>query len=78
MRHLIMEIQSYKEDNEQLRKAQEKEQEINEIMLQSLHEKNNGKEPRTETRKNLEREESAERKSSSYNEAQNSEKSGQN
>ena len=51
MRHLIVEIQSYKENNEQLKKAQEKQQEINEILLQSLHEKNNGKEPRTETRK---------------------------
>ena len=73
MRHLIVEIQSYKANNEQLKKAQEKKQEINEILLQSLHEKNNGKEPRTETRKGPEREESAERKSSSSNETQNSE-----
>jgi len=72
-RHLIVEIQSYKENNKQLKKAQEKQQEINEILLQSLHEKNNGKEPRTETRKGPEREESAERKSSSSNETQNSE-----
>ena len=72
MRHLIMEIQSYKGNNEQLKKAQEKQQEINEILLQSLHEKNNGKEPRTETRKGPEREESAKRKSSSSNETQNS------
>ena len=55
MRHLFVEIQSYKENNEQLKKAQEKQQEINEILLQSLHEKNNGKEPRTETRKGPER-----------------------
>jgi len=73
MRHLIVEIQSYKADNEQLRKAQEKQQEINEILLQSLHEKNNGKEPRTETRKGPEREESAEKKESSSNETKNSE-----
>ena len=73
MRHLIVEIQSYKADNEQLKKAQEKQQEINEILLQSLHERNNGKEPRTETRKGPEREESAEKKGSSSNETQNSE-----
>ena len=72
MRHLIVEIQSYKENNEQLKKAQEKQQEINEILLQSLHDKNNGKEPWTETRKGPEREESAKRKSSSSNETQNS------
>ena len=60
MRHLIVEIQSYKADNEQLRKDQEKHQEINEILLQSLHEKNNGKEPRTETRKGRERREKRE------------------
>ena len=46
MRHLIVEIQSYKADNEQLRKAQEKQQEINEILLQRLHENSNGKEQR--------------------------------
>ena len=45
MRHLILEIQSYKMDKEQLKKAQEKQQEINEILLQSLHEINNSKEP---------------------------------
>ena len=73
MRHLIVEIQSYKADNEQLKRAQEKQQEINEILLQSLQEKNNGKEPRTETRKGPEREESAEGKDSSSNETQNSE-----
>ena len=50
MRHLIVEIQSYKENNEQLKKAQEKQQEINEILLQSLHKKNNGKEPWTKTK----------------------------
>ena len=47
MRNLIAEIESFKEDNEQLRKAQEKKQESNEILLQSLHEKNNGMEQRT-------------------------------
>ena len=72
-RHLIVEIQSYKANNEQLKKEQEKQQEINEILLQILHEKNNGKEPRTETRKGPEREESVERKSSSSNETENSE-----
>ena len=35
MSHLIVEIQSYKADNEQLKKAQEKQQEMNEILLQS-------------------------------------------
>ena len=45
MRNLIMEIQSYKADNKQLKEAQEKQQDINEILLQILHEKNNGKEP---------------------------------
>ena len=73
MWHLILEIQSYKVDNEQLRKAQEKQQEINEILLQSLHEKNNGKEPLTKTKKGPEREESVERMSSSCNKTQNSE-----
>ena len=42
-------------------------------MLQSLHEKKYGKEPRTKTRKGSEREESAEKKGSSSNETQNSE-----
>ena len=68
-----MQIQRYKANNKQLKKALEKQQDINEILLQSLHEKNNSKEPRTETRKGPEREESAERKSSSSNETQNSE-----
>ena len=45
MRHLIIEIQIYKPDNEQLNKAQEKKQEINEILLQCLHKRNKGKEP---------------------------------
>ena len=72
MRHLIVEIQSYKADNEQLKRAQEKQQEINEILLQSLQEKNNGKEPRTETKKGPEMEEGAEGKDSSSNETQNS------
>ena len=71
MRHLIVEIQSYKVDNEQLRKDQEKKQEINEILLQSLHDKNNGKKPRTETKKGPKREESTEKKGSSSNETQN-------
>ena len=44
MRHLIVEIQIFKAENEQLNKAQEKQQKINEILLQSLHEKNNEKE----------------------------------
>ena len=39
--------------------------------MQILHEKNNGKAPRTETRKGIEKEESAERKDSSSNETQN-------
>ena len=43
--NLIVEIQSFKADNEQLEKAQEKQQEINEILLQSLQEKNNGEKP---------------------------------
>ena len=47
MRNLIIEIQSFKVDNEQLKKAQEKQQEINEILLQSLQEKNNGEKPQT-------------------------------
>ena len=41
--------------------------------MQILHEKNNGKEPRTETRKGPKREENAERKDSSSNETRNSE-----
>ena len=44
MRHLIVEIHSFKVDNEQLKMAQEKQQEINEILLQRLHENSNGKE----------------------------------
>ena len=60
-------------DKEQLKKAQEKQQEINEILLQSLHKINNGKEPRTETKRGPKREESIERKSSYSNETQNSE-----
>ena len=55
-------------DNEQLKKAQEKQEEINEILLQSLYERNNCKEPRTESRKGPKREESVERKGSSSNE----------
>ena len=72
MRHLIVEIKSYKVDNEQLNKSQEKQHEINEIIIQSLHEKNNGKEPRPETRRGPEREECVERNSTSSNETQNS------
>ena len=32
MRHLIMEIEIYKEENKKLKKAQEKQQEIHEIL----------------------------------------------
>ena len=54
MKNLIVEMQSFKAKNEQLKKAQEKQQEINKMLLQILHERNNGKEQRTETRKNQE------------------------
>ena len=67
MRHLIVEIQSFKEDNEQLKKAQEKKQEINEIYLQSLQEMNNGEKSQTEFGRDPEVLESAEWKYSSSN-----------
>ena len=36
MRNLIVELQVFKEDNEKLKKAQEEQQEINEVMLRSI------------------------------------------
>ena len=48
MKNLIFEIKSFKEDNEQLKKAQEKQWDINEILLQSLQEKNNWEKPQKE------------------------------
>ena len=42
MKNLIVELQSFKAENEQLKKAQEKQQELNEILLQILQERNNG------------------------------------
>jgi hypothetical protein len=36
MRNLIVELQVFKEDNEKLKKAQEEQQEINEILLRSI------------------------------------------
>ena len=42
-KNFIIEIQSFKGDNEQLKKADEKQKEINDKLLQSLHEKNNDK-----------------------------------
>ena len=47
MRHLIREIPNFKDENKQLNKARERQQEDNEILLQVLHEKNNGKDQRT-------------------------------
>ena len=43
MRHLIGEIQSFKDENEQMKKVKERQHEFNEILIQGLHEKNNGK-----------------------------------
>ena len=44
MRTLIIQIQSFKVENEQLKKDQEKQHEINDMLLQILHERNNEKE----------------------------------
>ena len=70
MRHLIVEIQIFKKYNEQLKKALEKQHEINEILLQSLHERNNGKDQWIETKKDWEVGESVERKYSSSSDTQ--------
>ena len=67
MRNLIIEIQSFKADNEKLKKAWERWQEINQIMLQSLQEKNNGEKPKTEIGKEPKVTESAKRKDISFN-----------
>ena len=39
MRHLIVKIQVFKIENEQLKKAQEKHQDINDILLCNLHDR---------------------------------------
>jgi hypothetical protein len=36
MRNLIVELQIFKVDNEKLKKAQEEQQEINEVLLESI------------------------------------------
>ena len=36
MRNLIVELQVFKGDNEKLKKAQQEQQEINEVLLQSI------------------------------------------
>ena len=72
MKNLIIEIQRFKEDNEKLKKAQEKQQEINEILLQSLQKKNNGEKPQTEIGRDPEIPESGKRKDSSSNGTENS------
>ena len=67
MRNLIVEIQSFKADNEQLKRGQEKQQDINEILLQSLQEKNNGDKPQTDIGRDPNVGESAKRKGISSN-----------
>ena len=67
MKNLIVEIQRFKANNERLNKAQEKQQQINEILLHSLQEKNNGEKPQTKIGKDPKIPESAERKYSSSN-----------
>ena len=73
MRNLIVEIHSFKADNEQLRKAQEKQQEINEILMQSLQEKNNGENPQIKIERDPEIPKGTKRKDSSSNGTQKSE-----
>ena len=70
MRSLIIEIQSFKEDNEKLKRDKEKNQEINQILLQILQEKNNGEKPKIEIWRDPKVGESAERKGSSSNRTQ--------
>ena len=45
VKYQIVELQSFKAENEQLKRAQEKQYELNEILLQSLQEWNNGEKP---------------------------------
>ena len=45
VKNLIVEFQSFKAENEQLKKAQEKQQDLNEILLQILQERNNREKP---------------------------------
>ena len=70
MKNLIIETQSFKTENEKLKRAQKQQQEINEMLLQILHEKNNGKEQRTETKKNQENGGDVEGDGSSSNDTQ--------
>ena len=73
MRNLIVEIQSFKAENEQLKRAQEKQQEINKILIQILHGKNNGKEKQTKSKKSQENGQDAEGDGISSNDTQGSE-----
>ena len=70
VKNLIVELQSFKAKNEQLKKAQEKQQELNEILLQSLQERNNGGKTITKVRRDPEVGDNAERKDSSSQETQ--------
>ena len=67
MRHLIVEILSFKAENEQPKKAQDRQQEINQILLQSLYERSNEKDQQAKENGDRGVDENAERKDSSSN-----------
>ena len=60
MKNLIVEIQRLKEENEWLKRAQEKQQEFNEILLQILQERKNGEKPPIEVGRDTKVRDSAE------------------
>ena len=70
--NLIVEMYIFKGENEQLKRAHEKQQEINEMLVQILHNRNNGKEQRTKINKNEENGRDAKGDGISSNDAQGS------
>ena len=73
MRNMIVEIQIFKAENKRLKKAQENQQGINEILLQGLQERYNGENPQPDIVIDSEVQESVGRKDSSSNGTQKSE-----
>jgi len=70
MKNMIVELHRIKEQNEHIRRAQEKQHKLNEILLQSLQERNNGEKPQAKAEMGPEFGNSAERKRSSSQETQ--------
>ena len=70
---MIVEIQSFKANNERLKKAQENQQGINEILMHGLQERYNGENPQPDIVRDSEVQESVGRKDNSSNGTQKSE-----